>query len=75
MSDVRDRVPTEFDRTLVQRDRVVVASLSVVLAGEVGVALGHQEPAGVWKLLQLGEDRPSHVEVALLQGLLEVHTD
>ncbi len=58
-----------------QRDRVVVASLSVVLAGEVGVALGHQEPAGVWKLYQLGEDRPSHVEVALLQSLLEVHAD
>jgi len=54
---------------------VVVAALSVVLAGKVGVALGHPKPAGVGKLHQLVEDRPSYVEVALLQSLFEGHTD
>lgn len=55
------------------RDRVVVAAPPVVLAGKVGVALGHQEPAGVAKLHQLVEHRPSDVKVALLQRLFEVH--
>ena len=79
LGDVRSRVrlpaPTELDRALVQRDRVVVATLPVVLAGEVGVALGHPEIAGVWQLGQLVEDRPRHVEVAVLQSLLEGHAD
>jgi len=64
-----------LDRALVQHDRVVVAALAVVLAGNVGVALGHPEPAGVGKLHQLVEDRPGRVEVALLQSLLEVHDE
>jgi hypothetical protein len=64
-----------FDRTLVQRDRVVVATLPVVLAGEIGVALGHVEIAGVRQFRQLVEDRPRHVEVTILQSLLERHTE
>jgi len=57
----------------VQHDRVVLTALSVVFAGKIGVVLGHPESAGVWKLQQHVEDRPSHVEVALLESLLEVH--
>ena len=63
------------DRALVQRDRIVVATLPVVFAGEIREALGHVEIAGVRQLRQLVEDRPRHVEVAVLQSLLEGHTE
>jgi hypothetical protein len=52
-----------------------VATLPVVLASEIGVALRHPEPARVREIDQLGEDRPCHVEVAVLQSLLEGHAD
>jgi hypothetical protein len=58
-----------------QRNCVVVAALSVVFACKIGVALGHVDAAGVGKLHQLVEDRPSHVDVALLQSLFEGHAD
>ena len=74
-SRVRLPAPTELDRAFKQRDRVVVATLPVVLASEIGVALRHPEPARVREIDQLGEDRPCHVEVAVLQSLLEGHAD
>ena len=67
--------PTKLDRALQRRDRIVVATQPVVLAGEVGVALGHPKIAGVGQLRQLVEDRSRRVEVTVLQRLLEGHAN
>lgn len=72
-SRVRLPAPAELDSALKQRDGVVVATAPLVLAGEVGVALGHPEPARVREIDQLVEDRPGDVEVAPLQRLLKAH--
>ena len=51
------------------------ATLPVVLASEIRVALGIQSSPVSGRSDQLVEDRSRHVEVAVLQSLLEGHAD
>ena len=79
LGDVRARIgqPAQavLDCALECDDRLVVLATAVVGAREIRVALGHVQAPGVRELRQLVEELTGAGEIALLEGLLEVHEE